>query len=292
MKRLMSLVLTAVFVLTAMSLNATVSHAFCPFGMGGGMGMGGFGSLYGRMGGYSQNQQRSRNRGGSYNTAGSRSRQSGRSGATAQRKPTAKTVKVAKKSDQPKQPETGADQTVVAAREPAADGQPNGKQEVASADKEPASPSDTSAETPATEVKTDLELVDVRLVDDGDAAQGLGPNYRIRFRNAGSRDMNQTFSVALMSSSGKRGTARSRPVVAKVEQIKAGQVLSVDLRLPVTANTDPTANSTKRRIFVVIDSQQDLDEQDEANNLADLDQDAIDSLDAALTSSDMPTLDR
>jgi hypothetical protein len=53
----------------------------------------------------------------------------------------------------------------------------------------------------------DLEVLDVRLVDTGDAEQKLGPRFRVFFRNNSQIASSQPFVVALLAANGSEPKA-------------------------------------------------------------------------------------
>jgi hypothetical protein len=64
------------------------------------------------------------------------------------------------------------------------------------------------------------------------------------------------------------------PVTARVSGLGAGETTSIDVRLPFEA-IEPSATGLQPRLFVSVDSRQELEEFQETNNLAELDRLAI-----------------
>ncbi len=116
-----------------------------------------------------------------------------------------------------------------------------------------------------------MAIGDVRLVDAGDAAGGVGPVYRISLRNAGTVDIDRPIQLAVLAGSAD-GSGTTPPATAELPGLAAGATASVDVELHASLAGAPLAG---RRLYVVADSLQQLEETDEANNLADLAMDRI-----------------
>jgi hypothetical protein len=80
---------------------------------------------------------------------------------------------------------------------------------------------------------TDLQLVAVRFVDPGHPEENLGPRYRVWFRNNGNRPITHPFNVVLLAGNDDRPVADLPQAGVRVASIEAGDVQSVDIRLPV-----------------------------------------------------------
>jgi hypothetical protein len=115
----------------------------------------------------------------------------------------------------------------------------------------------------------DLELVGVHLVDGGDATRKLGPRYRASFRNNGTIEAGN-FQVLLMASRDGSPHEGDPSTTAEVLTLAAGQMGSVDIRLPIAA--DPR---TFVALIAAIDSGDQISEADEENNSAALDRSRI-----------------
>lgn len=127
----------------------------------------------------------------------------------------------------------------------------------------------TAPVEPALANGVDLELLDVRLVDAGDAARNLGPRYRLTFGNRGTLPAGN-FQVMLMASSDGTPQPGLPFATSEIDTLASRQVVTADVRLPLTAEL-----STLTRYIVVIDSAAQIGEPDENNNLAVLDRDKI-----------------
>ncbi len=115
----------------------------------------------------------------------------------------------------------------------------------------------------------DLQIVDVRIVDSGDAAHNRGPRYRIVFTNVGTVAAGNFQLMAMASRDGKPSAALPA-ATAEVVTLAPGQVASVDVRLQLTEDL-----STMGALIVVIDSAVEIMETDEQNNVAVLDRTRI-----------------
>jgi hypothetical protein len=80
----------------------------------------------------------------------------------------------------------------------------------------------------------DLELLDLRFVDDGLAAD-QGPRYRLTVRNRSRSDVTGSISVALVASFETKPDQAAMHAVAKFEALAAGAMQAVDVRLPAQA---------------------------------------------------------
>jgi CARDB len=134
-------------------------------------------------------------------------------------------------------------------------------------------PPATPAE-PALAAGIDLELLDVRLVDAGDAARNLGPRYRLTFGNRGT-DAAGNFQVMLMATADGTPQQGAPMATAELDGLASRQVLSADVRLPLSAGL-----ATLEKFIVVVDSAAQVAEADENNNVALLDRAKIATIDA------------
>ena len=160
--------------------------------------------------------------------------------------------------------------TTVIENTPAATVQPVTPVVVASADASPV------LATPAVD-GIDLQVVDVRLVDNGDASKQIGPRYRVTFRNAGSNPVDHEFNVALVAADDTNPTASNLPTIeSRVSSVATGDLAQVDLRLPSTAfEMGSDSQSEFAKLFVFVDSRGEVNDANRDNNAAGVDRVAV-----------------
>jgi hypothetical protein len=105
----------------------------------------------------------------------------------------------------------------------------------------------------------DLQLLAVRMLDAGDAEQG--PAFRVWVRNNSRVAINHPFNVLLLAARDANPAQDLPQVGARISAINAGQVLPVDIRLPVAANQPGLP-----MLHVLVDSHREINEVNEANN--------------------------
>jgi hypothetical protein len=120
----------------------------------------------------------------------------------------------------------------------------------------------------------DLELLDVRMVDPGDAAKGLGSRYRLTFGNRGTLTAGN-FQVMLMASVDGTPQAGAPSATSEISGLASRQVFAADVRLPFGTDL-----ATMTKFIVVVDSAAQIGEPDENNNVALLDRAKIATVDA------------
>ncbi|MBI3861722.1 MAG: hypothetical protein HY290_07485 [Planctomycetia bacterium] len=137
----------------------------------------------------------------------------------------------------------------------------------------------------------DLQLLAVRFVDAGHPEQGYGPRYRVWFRNNSSVAMVQPFDVLAYASNSELPAAGMPSAGVRVTGMNPGQVQSVDLRLPAEANAMAADLNGQKSPFkflhVIVDSQREVAETDEANNGAVLDRLQVLPVDPAIFSASL-----
>jgi hypothetical protein len=79
----------------------------------------------------------------------------------------------------------------------------------------------------------DLQLLAVRFVDPGHPEEKLGPRFRVWFRNNSDQPITTPFSVMLFAGNDERVTADLPHSGVQVRSMDAGDVQSVDIRLPI-----------------------------------------------------------
>ncbi|HAH46678.1 MAG TPA: hypothetical protein DCM07_17820, partial [Planctomycetaceae bacterium] len=116
----------------------------------------------------------------------------------------------------------------------------------------------------------DLQMLAVRFVDSGHAEEELGPRFRVWFRNNSVVDINQPFNVMLLASNSREAVAGVPEAGTRVDNIAAGQIQTVDIRLPFAASTlstDAEGNQVPfEQLHVLIDSHREIPEAFEENN--------------------------
>lgn len=136
----------------------------------------------------------------------------------------------------------------------------------------------------------DLQMLAVRFVDSGHPEEELGPRFRVWFRNNSNVDINVPFNVMLFASNSRELTTGSPEAGSRIDNIAAGQVQSVDIRLPFAASTmatDAEGNHIPfEQLHVLVDSHREIPEAFEENNGAVIPRVDVLSVDPALFSTD------
>ncbi len=124
------------------------------------------------------------------------------------------------------------------------------------------------AEMPASDA--DLQLLAVRFVDPGHPEEQLGPRYRVWFRNNGTLPVTQPFNVMLFAGNAAALAPDMLQAGVRVTGIDAGDVQSVDIRLPVevyTMQRDVRGNSAPFSVLqVLVDANREVAETTDVNN--------------------------
>jgi hypothetical protein len=120
----------------------------------------------------------------------------------------------------------------------------------------------------------DLQLLAVRFVDPGHPEEHLGPRYRVWIRNNSRQPITHPFDVVLLASGDAKLRADLPQAGVRVTSIEAGDVQSVDIRLPIEVfsmgvdeSGQPAPFST---LHVLVDAGREVAESSEANNGASL----------------------
>ncbi|MCH9656531.1 MAG: hypothetical protein K0U89_22025 [Planctomycetes bacterium] len=136
----------------------------------------------------------------------------------------------------------------------------------------------------------DLQMLAVRFVDSGHAEEELGPRFRVWFRNNSNVDIHKPFNVMLLASNSHELSEGVPEAGSRVDNIAAGQIQSVDIRLPFAASTmstDAEGNEVPfEQLHVLIDSHREIPEAFEENNGAVMARVDVLSVDPALFSTD------
>jgi len=107
----------------------------------------------------------------------------------------------------------------------------------------------------------DLQLLAVRLIDSGDAAENQGPAYRVWVRNNSHVAILHPFNVLALTARDGRPASDLPQAGVRVDAIEAGQIIPVDIRLPVAASS-----SDLPMLHVLVDSHREIAEVYEDNN--------------------------
>jgi hypothetical protein len=124
----------------------------------------------------------------------------------------------------------------------------------------------------------DLELRDLKLVDKGDDT--MGPAYRLSLRNNSQRGTIGSMVAVLMASQDAQPTADSPYATVEVPTLAAGQMTTIDIRLPqiVSANTDAFTYLT-----AAVGTPAGFTDTDESNNMAAFDRSSVGAIPAKIT---------
>jgi hypothetical protein len=131
----------------------------------------------------------------------------------------------------------------------------------------------------------DLQLLAVRFVDPGHPEEELGPRYRVWFRNNSLVPVTQPFNVMLLAANGDRLAAEMPQAGVRVASIEAGDVQSVDIRLPYEA-LSMGRGIPFSTLHVLVDSNREVPETNRESNGARLDREDILPVDPATFSAE------
>jgi hypothetical protein len=143
-------------------------------------------------------------------------------------------------------------------------------------------PETTAAPVSEVEVQPpqiDLEVLDVRLVDSGFAADKSGPRLRVYYRNRGAADVTSPFAIGLLTSLTTEPTADAPKAAVQIDRCPAGETQQIDIRLPVESlalgKNEQGGPAPYVWLFAMIDSQEQHPETDETNNVLKLERTKI-----------------
>jgi hypothetical protein len=105
----------------------------------------------------------------------------------------------------------------------------------------------------------DLQLLAVRTIDSGDMQNG--PAFRVWVRNNSRVAIEHPFNVLLLAARDEKPTQDLPQAGVRIENIQPGQVLPIDIRMPVTANQPGLP-----MLHVLVDSHREIPEVDKTNN--------------------------
>lgn len=132
----------------------------------------------------------------------------------------------------------------------------------------------------------DLQLLAVRFVDAGHPEQNMGPRYRVWIRNNSQMPITQPFNVHAMAANSADPVQGMPMAGVRVNSIEPGQTKSLDIRLPMTAEStgrDASGRSIPfSNLHVLVDSDREIAETSENNNGAAIDRAEILPIDPAL----------
>lgn len=120
----------------------------------------------------------------------------------------------------------------------------------------------------------DVQLLAIRFVDPGHPEEALGPRYRVWFRNNSETALSEPFSVVLLASADEQLTEGLPHAGVEVESIEAGEVQSVDIRLPLEVMSFGAESNLPQAedaapfawLHAIVDANRRITETDETNN--------------------------
>jgi hypothetical protein len=140
------------------------------------------------------------------------------------------------------------------------------------------------------EAQTDLQLLAVRFVDPGHPDEKLGPRYRVWFRNNSAEPIEKPFNVMLFAGNDDKLTADLPRSGVRVKAIEAGDIQSVDIRLPMEATTmwhDADGNPAPFQVLqAMVDANREIVDATRTNNGAAISRDEVLSIDPAAFEAD------
>ena len=132
---------------------------------------------------------------------------------------------------------------------------------------QPPAATDGDQPPPNDNVAVDLEVVAIRFVDNGNAEKNIGPRYRVLIRNNGTQAVAHSFAVAIITDAAQEQSDPTPRAGKTVPGIDAGQVLSVDVRLPAEANAaikgdDGHSVEKYPKLGAIVDANDEIEEFD------------------------------
>lgn len=116
----------------------------------------------------------------------------------------------------------------------------------------------------------DLQLLAIRFVDPGHPQEKLGPRYRVWFRNNSPNAIAHPFDILLLAGNDENITDKLPTAGVRINLIEAGQIQSVDIRLPfevlAMGRDDKNQPVPFRTLHVLVDANREIDETSEINN--------------------------
>ncbi len=114
----------------------------------------------------------------------------------------------------------------------------------------------------------DLQMLAIRFVDPGHFEEQLGPRYRVWFRNNSDQAIDEPFDVFVAASDDGNLDEDSPQAGVRVTSIDAGEVQSVDVRLPLDAQpaAAEVGPAALEMLHAVVDANRAISETAETNN--------------------------
>jgi len=127
-----------------------------------------------------------------------------------------------------------------------------------------------SADPDASAARPDLELLGVTLLEEANEQELVGPRYRVAVRNSSETPVSQEFAVTLLAGNSDQLSPELPQNSKWVPGLAAGEAINVDVRLPFEVtqmNVQPNGEAGAfSHLFVLVDSNNDVDESDKTNN--------------------------
>jgi hypothetical protein len=107
----------------------------------------------------------------------------------------------------------------------------------------------------------DLQVLSVQMLDGGNPAGGMGPMFRVTFRNNSFASINRPFSLSLVAIADPT-TGSGIPAAVRVRGIGAFQVAAVNIRMPIEA-----IRPGMPMLQAIVDSHREIGETNKSNNV-------------------------
>jgi hypothetical protein len=118
--------------------------------------------------------------------------------------------------------------------------------------------------------ESDIELTNVWLVEDGNLQRKTGPRFRVSYHNKGAIEVPK-FHLTIAVDASMKLTKSAEIVTVEAVGLRPGKSQTIDVRLPVEVLTMATTPSGKGAPFLLLaavaDSNNDLTETNEENNI-------------------------
>ncbi len=107
----------------------------------------------------------------------------------------------------------------------------------------------------------DLQVIGVQMLDSGNPAGGIGPMFRVTFRNNSFASINRPFSLSLIAIADPT-IGGGIPAAVRVRGIGALQTAAVDIRMPIEAMRPGLT-----MLQATVDSHREISETNKTNNV-------------------------